>query len=106
MTSKELVALFREVPWRTTADVDAFAAGLGPVEAQDILPLLEVVSNRWLSADNDRHTLRCYAFGRIAAGLADKQLFTPYVRLLKSADGVLTQVLIALIPIVNNVAEH
>ena len=106
MTSRELLAQFREAPWRTTADADAFVAGLGPLEGADLLPLLEPLGNRWLAADTERHTLRCYAFGKIAAGISDKQLFTPYVRLLKGADPTLSQVLTALIPLVNNVGEH
>lgn len=106
MTSKELLAQFREAPWRTTADVDVFVASLGPLEGQDILPLLEPLGNRWLAADGERHALRCYAFGKIAGGVSDKQLFTPYVRLLKGADATLSQVLTALIPIVNNLSEH
>jgi twitching motility protein PilT len=107
MTVKELLGRIKEAPWQVEAEIDVliidFAA---PLTAADVLALLDVVGNRWLAADAPRHAMRCLAFGKLAAGVADKRLFMPYVRLLKTADPVLRETIANLLPLVNSVTEH
>src|SRR5262245_30265525 len=105
-TGRELLNIFRDAPWRSEQEGETFAAAAGTAETQDLLRLLELLTNRWLSAEPERHALRCLAFARLAAGAGDKALFTPYVRALRHPDPRLRAALVGLVPGVNNVAEH
>ena len=80
------------------------ARALKPAEA---LKLLEVVSNRALvQKDPGRHTKRLKLFAAISEGWADKTLFLPFVRALRTADAPLRSVLVEAIARVNSIEAH
>jgi twitching motility protein PilT len=105
LNARELVAQFRSSTWRSPEEAEAFASAAGEVTAAEITKLLELVGGR-APAEAAQHRARVLAFQRLAERVPDKSLFAPYVRALRAADPVLRPALVALLPRVNNVAEH
>jgi twitching motility protein PilT len=106
LTGREVFNLFKEASWKADQEIDAFVSAASPLQTADVVRLLDLLTNRFLAADGDRHSLRYVVFSRLAAAAADKALFTPYVRALRYPDAKLRLVLVALITAVNNATEH
>jgi twitching motility protein PilT len=106
LNARELVALFRSSVWRSPEEAEAFAAAAGEITGAEIVKLLELVGGRGGPADAAQQRARVLAFQRLAERVPDKSLFAAYVRCLRTADPVLRPALVALLPRVNNVAEH
>jgi twitching motility protein PilT len=101
MNGKELLAHFKAAAFRNADEVRQFADSAGDVAAADVLKLLEAVPGR----PGDPR-LRALAFQRVAEKLADRSLFAPYLRALRTADPALRGTLVELLPKVNSVSDH
>lgn len=66
MTSKELLAEFKEAPWKGPAELDALAASITELQLADVGKLLEIICSKGSMGDIARHRLRCVAFAKIA----------------------------------------
>jgi twitching motility protein PilT len=100
MTGKDLIAQFKAAPPRSAEDAERLAALAQELTGPDVQRLLEDV----LAGGGDR--FRVLAFQLVAEKVADKSLFTPFVRALRTAEPGLRTALLQLLPKVNNVAEH
>jgi twitching motility protein PilT len=105
LTGKELLNAFRSAPLKSEEEADAFLESADEVEPGDVLRLLDLLLVRGAS-DSLLHRRRCSLFARLAERAADKSLFAPFVRGLKTADADLRAALAELIPKVNSVTEH
>lgn len=103
---KELLAVFKLAPWKSPQEVDELVASATPVSMPDQLKVLETLLQKNMGSDMAAHRARCTAFGKLAEAAPDKRLFLPFVKALKASDGTLRQVLLSLMPKVNNIAEH
>ncbi len=104
MSSRELVAEFRAAAWTSRDDVERFATSAGELTAPDIEKLLELLTSRLGTAEQQGQ--RLLAFERLAEKATDKRLFPHYVKALKTADPALRTLLGRLIPNVNSVPEQ
>jgi twitching motility protein PilT len=104
MAPRDLVALLKAAPWKTDAEIDAFAAAAGELAASDVAKALDMVASR--GGEASLQPTRSRAFLKLAERVPDKSLFGAYVRALRSPDPHLRATLVQLLPQVNNVAEH
>jgi len=58
------------------------------------------------SGDGEIHKRRCGVFIQLGKQASHRELFTPFVRALKSADDATAKVILTLLPQVNSVSEH
>lgn len=106
MDGRELVRQFKAAPWRTGAEIEKFLLAADVVPAAELLRLLPLLSERSLASDLEGHRSRCLVFKRLAENAPDPQLFIPFVRAMKSADGGVRALLASLLPRVNSVPGH
>src|SRR5262245_28444350 len=107
MTGTELTTLFKTAPWKTPAALDGFVAAASDLQTVELVRVLELLDNKALRADAAAHRLRIQAFSKLVEKAADKSLFVPLVRALKSSsDPALRAALCQLLPAVNSVGDH
>jgi twitching motility protein PilT len=106
MNRKDLLATFKAADWLEDGTFRQLCVDLEPIDAEDILRLLEVLTNRFLTNNERKHRLRCAAFVYLAQAVPDKRLFSPLVRALPDADPTLRGLLADLIAGVNDVSQH
>jgi len=101
-----MLASFKLARWPDPASIGSFVSSVGGLQTPDIIKLLGVLGERGLAADVKAHQMRCVAFEQIAGGVADKALFGQYVRAIENASPPVQDVLVKLIPGVNDVTSH
>ena len=106
MAATELTTLFKTAPWKTQEAVDSFVAQSVGLQAVDLVRVLEILDNKALRADAQAHRMRILAFSKLVEKAADKALFVPLVRALKSGDPALRAAITQLLPAVNSVTDH
>ncbi len=104
--SSAAIAKFKASKWATPAEVEAFVLECGKADAETILKLLELLTAKGATGDPPLHKRRCTVFSLLVQQALSPELFVPLVKALKTADPTLRITLAALIPKVNNVAEH
>ncbi len=104
--SSATIAKFKASKWATPAEVEAFVLECGKADADTILKLLELLTAKGASGDPPLHKRRCTVFSLTVQQALSPELFVPFVKALKTADPTLRITLAALVPKVNNVAEH
>jgi twitching motility protein PilT len=103
----DLTTTFRNAPWKTSAEVERFVASRSVVPASEVLKLLDLLESKALRASADAHRMRLLAFSKLAERAADKSLFVPFVRALKSSgDAQLRAALVEVLPSVNSILDH
>lgn len=101
----DLVKAFRAASFASEADADAFATRAGACPPAEVAKLLPIVLE--LAARSPReHRHRAAAFAAIVRASAGPELFTPLVRGLKQSDPALRELLVELLPLVNDVSAH
>jgi twitching motility protein PilT len=107
MTGAELLTAFKGASWKTAQAVDAFVGSLSVPPTGELVKLLELLDSKAARADAEAQTLRLLAFSGLVQKSADKALFAPFVRTLKSTgDPQLRATLAQLLPAINSVADH
>jgi twitching motility protein PilT len=106
MDSKELARRFKTAGWAAAPDIQAFVAEVGTLSRDDVERLLGVLTTKGLPGDSRDQRSRCFIFGKIAERTADKALFLPYIRALKTADAQIAATLAPLIAKVNSTEGH
>ena len=96
--------MLRATPLVTEADARAFVGRVGDVETDEVARLLPTVVDFGGTADTKR--LGAAVFVTLAKRAPGPALFAPGVRALKTAEGVLRDALIELLPTWNDVAAH
>jgi twitching motility protein PilT len=104
MPTRELLRQFKEEHWASDAEVEPFLAAAADVPAADLPKFLELLCAKsqeplWIRT-------RCVAFHHMVERTKPASLFLPLVKALKVTDGPVRQVLMNLIPMVNNIAHH
>lgn len=95
--SKELVQTIRAATWRSPAEASALAAA-SDVGAGEILQVLELLQQKALAADVEKHALRRQAFVALVQRHPDDSLFRPFVRALRTSPADVRSVLVDLLP--------
>src|SRR4051794_9803979 len=103
---KELLAAFKDAPWKGPQDIEAYVQGLGQALPPELLKFLEVLTSRSSVIDPAKHRMRVNVFARLAETVNHKGLFKPYMEALKQKDPLLRNALMTLMPTVNNIADH
>lgn len=98
---KEVITEFKTARWKSSDEMRSFVGAVGPIGSPDAVALLDVVIGS-KDKDSPEHALRVRAFAELAAGVADKSLFDPYLRALKSDDRQLRAVMVNLFQNANN----
>jgi twitching motility protein PilT len=107
LSPKDVQKHFRTAAWATTQEVEAFVAESGPMPAAELSKLLQILLDRSIAATEPRqHASRCVAFALLGERSGDPELFRLGVKALRGADPTVTQMLVGLLPKVNNVAAH
>jgi twitching motility protein PilT len=108
MTPKDLIKHFRNAIWRSDDELKQFlgTVPIDDVDASILNPLIEILVNKRLAADNRAHGMRLKAFKVLAAKCEDKQLFLPYVKAIKQGDAGVRSLMTTLIPRVNSYEDH
>ncbi len=102
----DLPKTFRAATFGSPADVDAFVAQAAACAASDVAKLVPITIELYPKSTRDAHRLRCDAVVALAKAKAAPELFTPLVRGLKTADAVLRDRIVEVLPSVNDVAAH
>ena len=104
--SSAAIAKFKASKWSTPAEVEAFVLECGKADSETIVKLLDLLTAKDATSDPALHKRRCTVFSLVAQQALSPELFVPFVKALKTAGPTLRIALAALIPKVNNVAEH
>ncbi|HNX49958.1 MAG TPA: PilT/PilU family type 4a pilus ATPase [Thermoanaerobaculaceae bacterium] len=105
--TKEVLRLFRTPEWTTPEEIGAFVLDAERLAPSDLLKLLGMVLDKTLVTDGAGHRARCAAFQLlIEKHSGTVELFAPAVRALRAADPRAREVLVAVLPKVNNPAAH
>ncbi len=104
--STAIISKFKTAKWSTPAEVEAFVLECGKLDAQSILKLLELLTAKGAASDPALHKRRCTVFSVVVQQALAPELFLPFVKAIKTGDPLLRATLAALIPKVNNIAEH
>src|SRR5688500_9094395 len=105
MWGRDQLRQFREAPWTTADELEAFVAG-HVVPPGELLKLLGILLEAKLVAEGARHRNRCTAFSLLAGAAPDRSLCRRYLESLPAADPYLRRVLVELVPQVNDVESH
>ena len=106
MNSKDLIQIYRATQWRGSSDVQAFLDAVGVVSPRDLLAMLQILMDRRAMSEGKPHLLRQVVFQRLVDRSRDKTLFRPFVRAIPNAAPRLRELLVELIPKVNNLLQH
>lgn len=90
----------------SAADVKAFLGKLGVLQTSHVTKILSAVVELQTRSSATEHAMRCELLAEATVRAPSPDLFVPFVRALKTADGPLRTTLIALLPQVNNIAAH
>jgi twitching motility protein PilT len=103
MNSRALVTEFRNAEWGTRAEAEAFITGCGALNPADMTSLLGVLLKR---QDDERHRRRIGVFRALNQGVANRELFVPYVRALRAAGESSAAAIVGLLQAINSVGDH
>ncbi len=106
LSARDVQRLLRAASWTTPQEIEAFATEAGPVAAEELAKLVNLLTDKSLAADARAHQMRCTAFARLADAAPDPDLFVPLVRALRTPDPVLRAALTPVVLKVNNVSKH
>jgi len=106
MDSRDLQRRFRAAGWPGPAEIQAYIAEAGKVEASDLERLLGILVTKGLPGDMRDQRNRCFIFTKLGEQTSDKSLFIPYVRALKSGDSQVITAVAPLIPKANSIEGH
>ena len=114
MNSKDILRMFKEARFANSADVENWVLAVTPVDPVDAQACFAVLLDRKLAHDEQVHKFRCALFKRIVVrtaefeehNLAMRELFVPMLRGGRSADQVVRELLVKILPVVNNVSGH
>src|SRR5690242_18749884 len=105
--SAPLIAKFKASKWATPADSEAFLIeSQGFMDASFVIKLLEVLTSKNAAADSGLHRKRLEVFKVVVEKVREPSLFVPLLKTLRSCDPALRACLVAVLPKVNNIAEH
>ncbi len=96
----------RAAQWRNEQDLAEFVGAVGQLTANEVAACLAVVAHASSRAEPAAHQMRCWAFANLASRVPDPALFGVYLQAVPTPDAALREILVSLIPTVNNVAQH
>jgi twitching motility protein PilT len=108
MARADLLRLFKEDDWSQPAAIERLLAAAqdGDVGPPDVLKILDALMSRAIVADLAGQRNRCAAFARLVERKPDPSMFVPFVKAMKSTDGVTRLLLASLLPKVNDIHHH
>jgi len=110
MANRELIEKFQKPPWAKPQDVEAFLASVGPVDANDVVRVLDALTALYGKTTQNSYRLACMAFIGVVQAVtkqsASTSLFVPFVKSLKTPNALLTETLTHVLPLVDNPMEH
>ncbi|MBI4818348.1 MAG: PilT/PilU family type 4a pilus ATPase [Deltaproteobacteria bacterium] len=106
MARTDLVRSMKEDDWSQQSQVERFLSTTaeGELLVADTLRVLEALLTKTSETAGLKN--RCAAFARLVERAPEPALFVPFVRTMKTNDGVVRLVLTTLLPKVNDVAHH
>ncbi|TVQ75856.1 MAG: PilT/PilU family type 4a pilus ATPase [Phycisphaeraceae bacterium] len=106
LQGRDLVATFRASAWPDSHSVQTFIQAAGAPQAADLVQMLSVLVDPKAMAEGKPHALRVAVFGKVAERVGDRSLFVPYIRALRQGDTRVRQILVQLLPLVNDPGQH
>ena len=104
--NRDQILTYRQAPWTTPEQSEAFLALVESVVADDLVAMLKVLTDKALTGEPVLHRRRCTVFARLAADGRDKTLFPHYLSAIKLPDRALRAVLAPLMAQVVAVGDH
>ncbi len=106
MNVKDVLRHLKTAVWQSPEEVEAFAQEVGALSPADLAKILAVLLDRSSYVDVSTQRRRCSAFAALVERAPSDDLFAPCVRALRSADALLRNTLVAVLPKVNKVGLH
>lgn len=104
--AKQIRKAFRDAPWASEAEVDAFVQEVGPQSTAELLKLLDVLVDDDVSGTGTQQRYRVRAFQALAEMTLDPTLFSPFAKALPVAGSAARAMLANLLPKLSNTAAH
>jgi len=95
----------RDADWRSVDDLRAFVTRVDRIDRRGVETLLKALTDPKLDR-GPHHKNRCSAFKAICLRSADPTFFRPITLAIEDADPLLRQALVAVLPKVNDQAQH
>src|SRR4051794_28612423 len=105
MAPQDLLKQFPSAAWGAPEDAQAFVTEAGAPPPAELAKLLEILAAKGPHDPNVLHN-RTIVFTQIAERAPSEEMFLPYVRALKTAEGAAQSAIAGLIPKNNSVPGH
>ena len=106
MKSKTLIKEFKNFVNGQSGDLMAMVAEVDPITLPEMTKLLDVVLSEKVVDQEERQRYLCAVFIKLVERSEDKGLFKPLVKGLRYAEGFAQDMIVHLLPKVNNIREH
>jgi twitching motility protein PilT len=106
MVAKQLRKAFKDAGWQSEAELASFVGEVGSQPAAELAKLLEIMSDPELPPSSAQQRARVHVFNALAELSGDSGLFSVCARALRTADNFTMQMLVHLLPKLNNTAAH
>ena len=96
----------RDATWRSVDELREFVEAVAPLSRRDVESMLDVLLDPKLEASGPLHKNRCSALKNACLAHPDPAVFAPLAKAIPNADPMLREAIGAILPKVNDVAEH